>query len=92
MPGVFISYRRSDTAPHAARLKAQLDAAFGDEYVFMDVDSLRPGEPFQAGDRVDDRRPVDAVLALIGDEWLTVTDGAGQRRLENRGRLRSHRT
>ena len=47
MPGVFISYRRSDTAADATRLKARLDAAFGAEFVFMDVDSLRPGEPFK---------------------------------------------
>ena len=37
MAGVFISYRRSDTAPYASRLKAHLDTAFGAEFVFMDT-------------------------------------------------------
>ena len=46
MPGVFISYRRSDTADYAARLNEHLSGTFGGEYVFMDLDSLRPGEPF----------------------------------------------
>ena len=82
MPGVFISYRRSDTAPHAARLKTQLDTAFGAEYVFMDVDSLKPGEPFK---QVIEKtiESVEVVLALIGHDWVTVTDAAGNRRLEN---------
>ena len=53
MPGVFISYRRSDTAPLAARLKKQLDSAFGDQYVFMDVDSIEPGLDY--GEAIDRR-------------------------------------
>ena len=84
MPGVFISYRRSDTAPLAARLKKQLDSAFGDQYVFMDVDSLRPGEPFK---QVIEStiESIEVVLALIGHDWLTVTDAEGARRLDNPG-------
>ena len=84
MPGVFISYRRSDTAPLAARLKKQLDIAFGDEYVFMDVDSLRPGEPFKQVIE-ETIESIEVVLALIGHDWVTVTDAAGGRRLENPG-------
>ena len=84
MPGVFISYRRSDTAPDATRLKARLDAAFGAEFVFMDVDSLRPGEPFKQVIE-ETIESIDVVLALIGHDWLTVTDAAGRRRLENAG-------
>ena len=82
MAGIFISYRRSDTAPYAARLRERLSAEFGDEYVFMDVESLRPGEPFPLAIE-STITASDAVLALIGDEWLEVTDGAGRRRLEN---------
>ncbi len=84
MAGIFISYRRSDTRHHAARLRQRLGAAFGDEYVFMDVDSLRPGEPFP---EVLDATIAssDAVLALIGRDWLTVTDAAGRRRLDDPG-------
>ena len=65
MPGVFISYRRSDTAPLAVRLKKQLDSAFGGEYVFMDVDSLETG---RALPQVIDSTitSIEVVLALIG--------------------------
>ena len=82
MAGVFISYRRSDTAPYAARLKAHLDAAFGDEYVFMDVDSLRPGEPFK--DVIEatitvDRRRAGAHRARLADGDGREPDGAGSR-------------
>ena len=84
MPGVFISYRRSDTAPYAARLKAQLDSSFGAEFVFMDVSSLRPGELFK--NVIEETiTSIDVVLALIGHDWLTVTDAAGARRLDNEG-------
>src|SRR5215213_4426347 len=86
MAGIFISYRRSDTAPYAGRLRKLLSAQFGDEYVFMDVDSLRPGEPF----RVAIESTIvgsDAVLALIGGEWLTLTDSSGRRRLDDPGDL-----
>ncbi len=84
MAGVFISYRRSDTAPYAARLKARLDSEFGDGYVFMDVDSLRPGEPFPQVIEAT-IESTEAVLALIGRDWLTVTDADGRRRLDNPG-------
>jgi WD40 repeat protein len=82
VPGVFISYRRSDTARYARRLHERLAEAFGGEYVFIDVDSLKPGEPFP---QVIERTLTssDAVLALIGEDWLTVTDATGRRRLED---------
>ncbi len=60
----------------------RLCAEFGDEYVFMDVDSLKPGEPFQQVIETT-LMSIDAVLALIGHDWLTVTDAAGRRRLED---------
>ena len=82
MAGIFISYRRGDTAPYAARLRERLGAQFGNEYVFMDVDSLRPGEPFPRAIE-SSIAASDAVLALIGAEWLTIADGSGRRRLEN---------
>ena len=84
MPGVFISYRRSDTADYAARLQEHLSRTFGGGYVFMDVDSLRPGEPFP--EVIDSTiTSSDVVLALIGRDWLTVTDASGKRRLEDSG-------
>ena len=40
MAGVFISYRRSDTAGHAGRMFDRLAAHFGVKHVFMDVDGM----------------------------------------------------
>jgi hypothetical protein len=41
---VFISYRRADSSADAGRLYDALRRRFGRENLFMDVDSLRPGE------------------------------------------------
>jgi hypothetical protein len=46
MAGIFISYRREDSIAYAGRLYDRLQAHFGDEQVFMDIDTLQPGEGF----------------------------------------------
>jgi hypothetical protein len=43
MPGIFISYRRSDSGGHAGRLRDHLSAHFGKALVFQDID-LGDGE------------------------------------------------
>ena len=50
--------------------------------VFMDVDTIQPGVDFV---RVIEESVAasDVVLALIGDDWLTMADGQGNRRLDN---------
>ncbi len=78
MTGVFISYRRSDTAGWAGRLADHLKSAFGDERVFIDVSDIDPGDDFEhAIDAMLDR--VDAVVVMIGPEWTTVEDDRGLR-------------
>ena len=82
MPRIFISYRREDTAYPAAWLFDRLEARFGAERVFKDVDSIDPGDDFV--ERI--RGAVgscDVLLALIGEEWLSATDDEGRRRLDN---------
>jgi len=80
MSGVFLSYRREDSAGFAGRLADGLEAEFGAGSVFRDVDDIRPGEDFQLA--IDSQlRSVDAVLVLIGPRWLEARiDGA--RRLD----------
>jgi len=80
MSGVFLSYRREDSAGFAGRLADGLEAEFGAGSVFRDVDDIRPGEDFQQA--IDSQlRSVDAVLVLIGPRWLEARiDGA--RRLD----------
>lgn len=79
---LFINYRREDTAPHTGRLYDRLADHFGREQVFMDIDHIEPGEDFVEAIN----RKVggcDVALVLIGPEWLTLTDPAGQRRLDD---------
>jgi hypothetical protein len=79
---IFISYRREETAYAAGWLFAQLADHFGDGQVFKDVDSIQLGDDFV---EVITRAvgSCDVLLALIGDEWLTITDEHGRRRLDD---------
>lgn len=83
MSGVFLSYRRDDSAGFAGRLVDRLEAEFGVGSVFRDVDDIRPGEDFQLA--IDSHlRNVDAVLVVIGPHWLAATID-GRRRLDDPG-------
>ena len=46
MAGIFIGYRRDDSAGHARALFDRLRAHFGAELVFMDVTDIEPGMDF----------------------------------------------
>jgi len=79
---IFISYRRDDSAGWAGRLFDRLSQHFGRENVFMDIDTIEPGLDFvevieQAVGKCD------ALVALIGQHWLTITDDSGRPRLDN---------
>jgi TIR domain len=80
---IFISYRRRETAGHAGRLYDSLSEHFGADRVFMDV-TMEPGVDFADTIReaVGD---CGALVALIGDEWLSVTDAQGRRRIDDPG-------
>jgi hypothetical protein len=71
--GIFISYRRADTAGHAGRLVDQLKSRFGDQ-VFFDVDSIRPGANFHQVIEETFTR-CGAVIVLIGKKWLERDEG-----------------
>jgi hypothetical protein len=70
MGSIFVSYRREDSAPYAGRLYDRLSAYFGEDRVFMDIDSIDVGDDFPA---VLDRTlaSCDALIVLIGARWLT---------------------
>ena len=82
MPGVFISYRREDSAAYAGRLFDILSTEFGRENTFMDLDTIQGGDDFSV---VIERKldVSDALLAVIGTHWLSVTEPNGGRRLDN---------
>ena len=85
LPGrIFISYRRQETAWPAGRLYDVLVEHFPAEQVFKDVDNIEPGDEFV--ERITAAvGSCDVLLALIGPNWLTITDKKGQRRLDNPG-------
>jgi hypothetical protein len=79
---VFISYRRDAGAGYAGRIADALVEHFGEDKVFRDIDSLEPGLDFVvAVERAIESSEV--LIAVVGKHWLTVTDAAGQKRLEN---------
>jgi hypothetical protein len=75
---IFISYRRDDSAGYARAIYEQLVKRFAKDRVFMDVDSIEPGLPFdqvikQAVDRCE------ILLAVIGKGWIEQKAGGGPR-------------
>jgi hypothetical protein len=82
MPGVFISYRRHDSAGHAGRLFDHLERRYGRNRVFMDVAHLSPGVDF-AREIEEAVAGCDALLAVIGPDWLTCADDRGHPRLDD---------
>jgi class 3 adenylate cyclase len=79
---IFISYRREDSMGHAGWLGSLLMSEFGRDHIFMDLDSIEPGEDFRETIRAA-VGACDALLALIGPRWLSVTDAGGEQRLDN---------
>jgi WD40 repeat protein len=70
---IFISYRREDTSATAGRLYDRLEARFGTDSVFMDVDSIAPGYDF--AEAIESAvGSCQAVLAVIGTHWLDDPD------------------
>ena len=82
MGGIFISYRRDDSGPYAGRLRDALSRHFGTEQVFRDINTVNPGERFHQVVE-QEIRSCGALLAVIGPTWLSINDGAGQRRLDH---------
>jgi tetratricopeptide (TPR) repeat protein len=79
---IFISYRRDDTADVAGRIYDRLADHFGEASVFKDVDSIPLGADFRKVLSESVGRCA-ILVALIGREWLTITDASGRRRLDN---------
>ena len=81
MAGIFVSYRRDDAAHVTGRIADALAARVGRENVFVDVDSVAPGEDFVR--KIETTiRGSDIFLAVIGANWLSASTGQGQRRID----------
>jgi hypothetical protein len=79
---IFISYRREDTAYPAGWIFDRLTQYFGRDQVFKDVHSIGLGDPF-AQMITAAVESCDVLLALIGNQWLTIANPDGRRRLDN---------
>ena len=89
MARIFISYRRDDSSAAAGRLHDRLREHYGRDNVFMDVESIEPGLDFiEAIERTVSS--CDILIALIGRQWLTITDADGRRRLNDPGDFVRH--
>ena len=82
MSGVFISYRRSDSRGSAGRIYDNLSEHLGRDRVFRDLDALEPGAEY-AGAIETFVRSCDAVVVVMGNQWLEARDERGQRRIDD---------
>lgn len=80
--GIFISYRREDSAGFAGRIYDRLVHRLERERVFFDVDNIEPGLDFVKilSDRVG---ACDALVAIIGKNWLSISGEDNRRRLDD---------
>ena len=68
MPGIFISYRRDDSAGFAGRLADALGESFPPDLIFIDVTAIAPGIDFRKA--IEQHVSVcDALLVVIGRSW-----------------------
>lgn len=80
--GIFVSYRRDDSSGHAGRLFDRLVSHFGKDRIFMDIDTIDPGEDFVT---VIENAvgSCEVLIAVIGRHWLASADDSSARRLDN---------
>ena len=82
MGGIFLSYRREDSAGWTGRLSEHLRNRFGSESIFMDIDTIEPGADFtEALQKAVSA--CDVLLAIIGPDWATAADTSGKPRLND---------
>jgi len=82
MAEIFLSYRRQDSQSATGRLADDLEAHFGDDRVFRDPEIVAGADFVEAIRRLVESATV--LLVVVGPRWLSATDGAGRRRLDDR--------
>jgi formylglycine-generating enzyme required for sulfatase activity len=82
MARIFISYRRDDAGGYSLLVFDRLARYFGRDRVFMDMDAIEPGADFV---RAIEKAvgSCDAMIALIGKQWLAISDERGRRRIDD---------
>ena len=82
MARIFISYRRQDSPSMTGRIYDKLEAVFGRDKVFRDIDDIGAGQDFRAKIAQEVNKS-DILLVIIGPKWENITDNQGNRRLED---------
>ena len=83
MPGkIFISYRRGDTRADARSVEQRLRHRFGNDSVFLDVDTILKGRDFRKV-LTEALASSSVLLAMIGPDWLGTPDDNGRRRIDD---------
>jgi len=82
MPNIFFNYRRNDSHHAVGRVYDGLERHFGHAQIFRDIDAMPPGRDFRKIIEFQVAR-CDVLLALMGDQWLTIADEHGNRRIDN---------
>jgi hypothetical protein len=75
---LFLSYRRDGAAGWTGRLFDSLSAVFDANNIFMDVDSIPAGTPFEQLIQ-DSVVRADVILVVIGKNWVGATEKADRR-------------
>ena len=79
---IFINYRRADSADVAGRIYDYIRENVKGGVIFKDVDSIPLGVDFRTF--IDEAvRGSDVMLVIIGNQWLSVHDENGRRRLDD---------
>lgn len=81
---VFFSYRRDDTLATAQDLASRLSRVLPASHIFIDIQSIAPGEEFPQRLR-SAIGECDVVFCVVGPRWETVTDKHGNPRLHDAG-------
>jgi formylglycine-generating enzyme required for sulfatase activity len=82
MSSIFISYRREDSIAYAGRLFDRLADRFGEERIFMDIDTMKVGLDFV--EQIENAvQSCSVLIAVIGKTWVNIQDEEGHRRLDN---------
>lgn len=79
---VFINYRGEDSHTAGALLYNELVHRFGEHQVFLDCESIPAGADY-VHELLARVRSARVVLAVIGPRWLSATDSAGRRRIDD---------
>ncbi|HVV60528.1 MAG TPA: toll/interleukin-1 receptor domain-containing protein [Pseudolabrys sp.] len=78
MSKVIISYRRSDSAAIAGRIRDRLVARYGEDSIFMDIENIPFGSDFRTHIR-DTLLQSDVLISIVGPKWLGRAKGGGGR-------------